>query len=127
MRRGGERLGLRVPAALLDARDRDPCLALGADEHGHVEDPVLLCADQFLAVVEQHVGHKRIRHSELRNRSGRVDLRDAQPERQGLIEGEVGSLGRAAWEQWRDDDASVLYRVAELDVGLDHGVAPFRF
>src|SRR5437867_351401 len=45
----------RMPAALLDARDRNARLALRGDEHGHVQDPVLLRAEQLLAVVEEDV------------------------------------------------------------------------
>ena len=47
-----------VPAALLDAGDGDRQLRAGADEHRDVEDPVLLGADELLAVVEQH-GRRR--------------------------------------------------------------------
>ena len=43
-----------APAPLLDARDGDRQLRAGADEDADVEDPVLLRADELLAVVEQH-------------------------------------------------------------------------
>src|SRR5450631_1576509 len=116
-----------MPAALLDARDRDPHVTPCGHEHGDVEDPILLCAYEFLAVVEQHVDRKRIRHGELRHRSGPVDLRYAQTERQGLVKCEVDSLRCTAWEQRRDDDAAVLCRVAELNIRIEHGATPFRF
>ena len=56
-----ERGAAPLPAALLDAGDGDRQLRAGLDEHAHVEDPVLLRADELLAVVEQHPRVGRVR------------------------------------------------------------------
>jgi hypothetical protein len=53
MPRGAEAVALAAPASLLDARDGDRELRARADEDADVEDPVLLRADELLAVVEQ--------------------------------------------------------------------------
>ena len=60
LRRGVELLGVAapVPAPLLYAAHRDPGLALGRDQHGHVERPVLLRAEHLLAL-EQEEGERR--------------------------------------------------------------------
>ena len=86
VRRGREPCRARAPAALLDARDGDPRLRPAADEHGHVEDAVLLRADELLAVVEQDVGVERVVDRELGHRAGRVDLGDREAERERLVE-----------------------------------------
>ena len=74
-------------------------LRAGRDEHGDVEDAVLLGADQLLAVVEQHVLVERVRDGELRHEPGRVDLGDLEAERQRLVEREV--LGERACDAGR--------------------------
>ena len=104
-----------VPAALLDARDGDRQLRAGADEHRHVEDAVLLRADELLAVVEQHGLVERVDHGELGHRAGVGDLGDREPARQRLVERDVGRDGIAGGEERRDHDAAVLDRVAELE------------
>ena len=67
VRRGPESGRARTPAPFLDARDGDCRLRAGGDEHGHVENPVLLRARQLLAVVEEHVAVERIVDGELRH------------------------------------------------------------
>ena len=78
------------PAALLDAGDRDRQLRAGADEDGDVEDPVLLRADELLAVVEQHVVVERVDDRELRHRAGVGGLGDHEAARKRLVERDVG-------------------------------------
>jgi len=70
-----------VPATLLDAGDGNARLALRRDEHRHVQDPVLLRAEQLLAVVEEDARLERVRHEELGHGAGRVDLGHAEAER----------------------------------------------
>ena len=101
----------RAPAALLDARDRNPRLALRGDEHGHVEDPVLLRAEQLLAVVEEHIRVERVRDRELGHRPGRVHLGHAEPERQRLLERHVLGARLQPREERRHDDAAMLDRL----------------
>jgi hypothetical protein len=62
MPRGAKIEAPRAPATLLDARDGNPSLAPSRDEHCHVQDPVLLRAEQLLAVVEKDVRVKRVRN-----------------------------------------------------------------
>ncbi len=114
-RRGVEVDRRSVPAALLDARDGNRQLRAGADEHRHVEDAVLLRADELLAVVEQHALVERVDHGELGHRAGVGDLGDREPARQRLVERDVGRDGIAGGEERRDHDAAVLDRVAELE------------
>ena len=104
-----------VPAALLDAGDGDRQLRAGADEHGDVEDPVLLGADELLAVVEQHGLVERVDDRELGHRAGVGGLADREAARQRLVERDVAGDRVAGGEERRDDDAAVLDRVAELE------------
>ena len=64
-----------APASLLDAGDGDRDARLRLREHAHVEDPVLLRADELLAVVEQDASVERVVDGELghaaRTRSSR--------------------------------------------------------
>ena len=109
---GGRRA---VPAALLDARDGDRQLRAGADEHGDVEDPVLLGADELLAVVEQHGHVERVDDRELGHRAGVRGLADREAARERLVERDVAGDRVAGREERRDHDAAVLDRVAELE------------
>lgn len=104
-----------MPASFLDARNGNRRLRAGRDEHGHVEDPVLLRADQLLAVVEEHVAVEQIVDGELRHEPGRVDLGDAEAERQRLVERHVRGGRREPREERSDDDAPVRDGLAELD------------
>ena len=104
-----------VPAALLDAGDGDRQLRAGADEHRDVEDPVLLGADELLAVVEQHGLVERVDDGELGHRAGVGGLADREAARQRLVERDVAGDRVAGREERGDDDAAVLDRVAELE------------
>jgi hypothetical protein len=108
-----------VPAAFLDAGDGDERLAPRADQHGHVQDPVLFRAEQLLAVVEEHIRLDRVVDQELGHRAGRVDLADAEAERERLLERQVVGARSGAREERHDDGAAVLDRLAELDRNLD--------
>jgi hypothetical protein len=117
--RGRERGTARTPATFLDAGDRQACLALRRHEHGHVEDPVLLCAGELLAVVEQDVRIERVMRQELRHGPGRVDLGHAEAERDRLLEQDVVRARLALREQRRDEDPAVHDGIAELDCGTE--------
>ena len=107
------------PAALLDAGDGDRQLRASLDEHGHVEDPVLLRADELLAVVEQHPCRRvGLCTSELRHRAGVGGLVDTEAARERLVEGDVLRDRVAEGEERGDDDPAVLHGLAELE-GLD--------
>ena len=106
------------PAALLDAGDGDRQLRARLDEHGHVEDAVLLRTDELLAVVEQHPRVGGVVHDELGHRAGVRGLVDPEAARERLVEGDVLRDRVAAWEERGDDDPAVLHGLAELE-GLD--------
>ena len=112
---GGEARGAPAPASFLDARDGDRQRALRADEHGHVQDAVLLRAEQLLAVVEKHVRVGRVHDCELGHGAGVADLVDAQAERQRVLELRVLRYWRVAREERCEHDAAVFDRVAELE------------
>jgi hypothetical protein len=85
-----------MPTAVLDARDRDSNLGLPGNEDGHVEDPVLFRAEQFLTVVEEHRGVERVGCDQLRYGTCLIDLLDSEAERQRILHGEViGTRGVA--------------------------------
>src|SRR5205085_9126290 len=89
MRCRSERGRACLPAALLDARNRDACLAARGDEDAHVQDPVLLRAEELLAVEQEHVLVERVLDRKLRHRTRRVDLGNAKAEWQRLLERDV--------------------------------------
>jgi hypothetical protein len=97
-----------VPATLLDARNWDARLTLRGDEHRHVQDPVLLRAQQLLAVVEEHGRLERVDDRELGHGPGGVDLRHAEPERQRLLESQVLDKRLGPGKERGDDDAAVF-------------------
>ena len=125
--RGAERVALPAPASLLDAGDGDRQLRARADEDADVEDPVLLRADELLAVVEQHGAVGRVLDDELGHRARVRRLRDPEPARQRLVERDVGRDRVAAGEERCDDDPAVLHGLAELEGVECHGGSPFGF
>ncbi len=86
----------------------------GATQHGQVEDPVLLRADELLAVVEQHALVERVLDHELGHRPVRPRLGHAQAAAQAVGERRVRGLRVAAREERDDGDASVDGRLVEL-------------
>ena len=119
-----------LPNAELVRRQR-PCsthetgigqLRARLDEHGHVENAVLLRTDELLAVVEQHPRVGGVVHDELRHRAGVRGLVDPEAARQRLVEGDVLRDRVAAWEERGDDDPAVLHGLAELEGVEWHGV-----
>ena len=125
--RGAEHVAPPAPAALLDARDGDRQLRARADEDADVEDPVLLRADELLAVVEQHCAVGRVLDEELGHRARVRRLRDPEPARQRLVERDVGRDRVAAGEERCDDDPAVLHGLAELEGVECHGGSPLGF
>ena len=115
MHRGVERGRGAVPTPLLDAGDGDRHFRAGTDEDGDVEDPVLLGADELLAVVEQHGFVERVDDRELGHRTGIRGLADREATRQCLVERDVAGDRITGREERRDHDAAVLDRVAELE------------
>ena len=126
VRRGAELVAQPAPAPLLDARDGDRQLRARADEDADVEDPVLLRADEFLAVVEQHRAVGRVLDEELGHRARGRRLRDPEPARQRLVERDVRRDRVAAGEERCDDDPAVLHGLAELEGVECHGRISFR-
>ncbi len=111
-----------APAALLDARDGDRQLRAGLDEHAHIEDPVLLRADELLAVVQQHARAGRVLDDELRHGARVGRLVDVEPARQRLVERDVRGDRVVLREERCHDDPAVLHGLAELEGVECHGV-----
>lgn len=64
-----------MPAVSLDARDRYHDILLRGRKNGKVHHPVLLSADQFLAVKQQYRFFAAILEPELRHGAAVADLR----------------------------------------------------
>ena len=120
-----ERGAAPVPATLLDARDGDRQLRARLDEDADVEDPVLLRADELLAVVEQHPRARRVLDDELRHGARVGRLVDVEPARKRLVERDVGRERVALREERCHDDPAVLHGLAELEGVEWHGQSPF--
>jgi ABC transporter len=110
---GGEARTACVPASLLYARDLDSGVALRGDENGDVEDSVLLCAEQLLAVIEKDGSLEWVEGKQLGHRTSWVRFRNPEPERQGLLEGHVLRLRVGARKQGCDDNAAALDGLAD--------------
>jgi hypothetical protein len=108
------------PAALLDARDRDLQSRARIDEDAHVQDAILLRADELLAVVEQDARVERVLDHELGNGPRLVDLADAQPAGERLVEREVVGDRVVPGEERCDEDPAVRAGLAELEASVDH-------
>ncbi|HEU0248763.1 MAG TPA: hypothetical protein VFR38_16925 [Gaiellaceae bacterium] len=113
------------PAPLLDAGDGNPQRRLRLDEHAHVQDAVLLRADELLAVVEQHTRVERVFHDQLGDAPRFVDLAHAQSAGEGLVERDVRRHRIASGKERGDDDPAVLQELAQLEGVLDHLRLPF--
>lgn len=74
--RAAELGGLSVPATDLDAGDRDGDGLVRRGQDAQVEDTVLLSADQFLPVEQQHRQVAQVDEAQLRNMPRLRDLRD---------------------------------------------------
>jgi hypothetical protein len=70
-------------SALLDAVDGNSHRRLRLDEHAHVQDAVLLRADELLAVVQEDALGERILDDELGHRARLVDLASGSRRRCG--------------------------------------------
>ena len=108
LRRRRERLAVAgaVPAAVLDAAHRHAHARPGADEDRHVERPVLLRAEDLLALVQEHVGVGRVEHDEVVHRRALVELLDEEAAREAVGEGDVLGDRRRA-EQREDGERAV--------------------
>src|SRR4029079_12114858 len=85
-----------APASRLDARDRERNRRRLRDEHGQVDDPVLLGADQFFAVDDQHRTLAVVDDAELGDAASGGDLGDVQRAGANRV-GERVVKRRAAW------------------------------
>ena len=122
VRRRPEAGARRAPASLLDARHGDGKLGLGGDEHGDVEDSILLRADELLAVVEQDLLGKGVDDAQLRHGARLADLLDPEPARERLLEREVRRARIRGRKEGTDDDPTVLDGLAELEGLLGCGL-----
>ena len=93
----------------------------GAEQHRQVQDPVLLGADQLLAVVEQHAEAERVSHRQLAHVAGLAHLADLEPRGQRLVQRDVVADGIAQRKQRRQGDAGVPLRLAELEGKIKRG------
>ena len=122
--------GLRIPAPGLDAGDGDDNGLMGRGQDAEVEDAVLLGADQFLPIQQQHGQVAIIDEAELRHAAALADLSDAgATQGQGLVEELVTRLGRTLGQQGQEGQVAVLLGVAQGDLGQaggdeGHGPAP---
>ena len=109
------------PAAALHAGDGDAGRGARAQQHRDVQDPVLLGADQLLAVVEQHATVERVSHRELAHVAGLVHLADLQAAGQRLVQRDVVADGIVQRKQRRHGDAAGLLRLAQLEGKIERG------
>jgi hypothetical protein len=124
LRRRGEAASAVLPAAGLHARDRDAGIHPARHQHRHVQDPVLLGADQLLAVVQQHRPRERVVHQQLRHRRLLADLADHEPLIERCIKRQVVGRGSAAGEQRHHRDAAMGDGIAELEGKVERHEAP---
>ena len=103
------------PASLLDAAHGDGHGGAGGDEHGHIEDAVLLGADQLLAVEEEQRLVGRVGDLEIRHRPRLAHLRDADA-LAGLAEREPGGLGEERGEDGDHGERAVGDGLAGQDI-----------
>ena len=111
-RRRREPAGLRAPAPGLDARHRDDQLGLRGHEDGQVDDPVLLRADELLAIDDERRLETAIDHSQLRHHAVRGHFCNfGQALADGIVQGHVvDRLHRAPQEREH-------HEVLERDLG----------
>jgi hypothetical protein len=92
-RRGGECARAIRPATLLDATDRDLELRARRDQDRALEDPVLLRADELLALVEEGGGGEGVRDKEGLDRAGLVELGDGEAAGEGFVQADESATG----------------------------------
>ena len=96
------------------------------DERELLDDPVLLRADELLALVEQDELVERVLDQELADDRLGVDLLDDEPACDGLVEADVLELRLVAREERDEREAAERALVAELErqrgVGLRIGL-----
>ena len=105
-----------VPAALLDAADRDPDLGAGGDEDVAVHRTVLLGADDLLALVEQERPVGRVADEQPVDGGALVELLDERAVLDGIGERAVLEQRRGA-EDREDGERADDLRLAEGELG----------
>ena len=101
-----------VPASDLDAADGHLQLRARSDEHGDVERPVLLGAEDLLALVEQDRLVGRVEHEQVVDLGVMLELLDRGAGGAALREGHVLRARRGS-EDREDGEWSVDVRIAE--------------
>ena len=105
----GELGGLGAPAPGLDAGDGDDDGPARRGQDAEVEDAVLLGADQFLAVQQQHRQVAVVDEAQLRHAAALAEFGDpGGPVRQGLVEEPVARLLRSRGQQGVEGEVEVL-------------------
>lgn len=111
--RGRKTRGPVIPTAALDARNGHCDVRLSLNQDRSIEDPVLLCAHELLAFVEEDVRVERVRDEERADRAGFTDLGDRETAGCGLVQADVFKLRFGGREERDEGKAAERGRLAE--------------
>ena len=111
-----------APAPLLDAGHRDDELLPAADQDGQVENPVLSCADELVAVDEEDLLGARVLEGELGNAAFGRDLAHARElALERVVEEEVARRAVELGDEREEREVGVDLGGAELEAGEGFG------